>query len=89
MSGPSNSETFVLQLLSRDTGKPTIAAVADSLLRNAAHRSPRKAEEEFGVSLFDLEAILEGNGKQFVAYGLSSQRLSTQGGVDIRRQTLR
>ncbi|KAH9081893.1 hypothetical protein EDB83DRAFT_2335423 [Lactarius deliciosus] len=60
MSGPSNSETFMLQLLSRDTGKPTIAAIADSLLRNAAHRPPRKAKEEFGVSISDLEAILEG-----------------------------
>jgi dehydrodolichyl diphosphate syntase complex subunit NUS1 len=57
----------MLQLVSRETGKPTIAAVADSLLRNAAHRSPRKAEEEvgeFGVSISDLEATLEGNGKQ-------------------------
>jgi dehydrodolichyl diphosphate syntase complex subunit NUS1 len=63
MYGPSKSETFMLQLVSRETGKPTIAAVADSLLRNAAHRSPRKAEEEvgeFGVSISDLEATLEG-----------------------------
>lgn len=63
MSGPSTSDIFKLQLLSRDTGKPTIAAVADSLLRNAAHRSSRKAAEEvkeFDVSISDLEAILEG-----------------------------
>ena len=90
MCGLSNSETFMLQLISRETGKPTIAAVADSLLRNAAYRSPRKAEEdveEFGISIFDIEAILEGNGKQRVAYGRSSQRLSIQGSVDIWRQT--
>ncbi|KAI9462366.1 hypothetical protein BJY52DRAFT_144080 [Lactarius psammicola] len=60
ISGPSNSEAFVLQVVSRDTGKPTIAAVADSLLRNAAHRSSRKAKEELSVSISDLEAILEG-----------------------------
>ena len=73
MYGPSNSETFMLQLVSRDSGKPTIAAVADSLLRNATHRSPRKAEDKFGISIFDIEAILEGNGRQLVAYGLSLQ----------------
>jgi len=63
MPGPSNSETFTLQFVSRDTGKPTIAAVADSLLRSVAHQSHRRAGEdmeEFGVSIPDIEAILEG-----------------------------
>lgn len=66
MYGPSYSENFMLQLVSRDTGKPTIAAVADSLLRYAVHQYPRKVEEkveEVSVSIFDVEAILEGNGK--------------------------
>jgi len=63
MLGPSNSEDFMLQFVSRDTGKPTIAAVADSLLRSVAHRSPRKVKkevEELGISVPGIEAILEG-----------------------------
>lgn len=64
MLGPSNSEDFMLQFVSRDTGKPTIAAVANSLLRSVAHRSPRKVKkevEELGISVPGIEAILEGN----------------------------
>lgn len=71
MLGPSNSETFMLQLVSRDTGKPTIAAVADNLLRGIPHRSPRRTEkgvEEFDISVLDMEAILEGNEKIYRAW---------------------
>jgi dehydrodolichyl diphosphate syntase complex subunit NUS1 len=53
----------MLQFVSRDTGKPTIAAEADSLLRSIAHQPPRRIKdetEEFSVSIHDLEAILEG-----------------------------
>ncbi|KAN0134910.1 hypothetical protein V8E53_007284 [Lactarius tabidus] len=63
MLGPSNSESFILQFVSRDTGKPTIAAVADSLLRSIAHQPPRRVKdeaEEFSVSILDIETILEG-----------------------------
>ncbi len=53
----------MLQFVSRAAGKPTIAAVADSLLRNAAHGTSGNVEEmeEFGISILDLQAILEGN----------------------------
>ena len=91
MLGPPNSETFTLQFVSRDTGKPTIAAVADSLLQSVAHRAPRKAKkeaEEFGVSVLDIEAILEGNESIYRTWH-ELKRLSIQGGVDIRRQTSR
>lgn len=70
----------MLQFVSRDTGKPTIAAEADSLLRSIAHQPPRRIKdetEEFSVSIHDLEAILEGDKKRFIAYGMSS--LSIQG----------
>ncbi|KAI0307996.1 hypothetical protein B0F90DRAFT_1679165 [Multifurca ochricompacta] len=65
--GSSNSENFTLHLVSRDTGKPTIAAVTDSLLRNVAHGLsgdvvPADGDAEgFSVSISDLQAILEGD----------------------------
>lgn len=64
--GPSSSEFFKLHLVSRDTGKPTIAAVTDSLLRRAADRSRRNAVsadrdvDMFKISVSDLQAMLEG-----------------------------
>lgn len=64
MQGHS-SETFTLHLVSPDTGKPTIAAVADSHLRKAASELRRKAvpvadAELFKISVSDLQEILEG-----------------------------
>ena len=82
MLGSSNSESFMLQFVSRDTGKPTIAAVADSLLRSIAHQPRRRAKEEaeeFSVSIPDIEAILEGDKKRFIAHGMSSRPTSNQG----------
>jgi hypothetical protein len=64
-----SSETFTLHLVSPDTGKPTIAAVADSLLRKAANRLRRNAvpvaadAELFKISVSDLQGILEGTGR--------------------------
>ena len=82
MLGPSNSESFMLQFVSRDTGKPTVAAVADSLLRSIAHQPRRRAKEEaeeFSVSIPDIEAVLEGDEKRFIAYGMSSWPTFNQG----------
>ena len=82
MLGSSNSESFMLQFVSRDTGKPTIAAVADSLLRSIAHQPRRKAKEEaeeFSVSIPDIEAILEGDKKRFIACDMSSRPTFNQG----------
>jgi hypothetical protein len=68
MQGHS-SETFTLHLVSPDTGKPTIAAVADSLLRKAANGLRRNAvpvaadAELFQISVSDLQNILEGMGR--------------------------
>jgi len=65
--GPPSSETFTLHLVSRDTGKPTIAAVTDDLIRRAADGLRRKAvsmdgdAEAFKISVADLQAILEGD----------------------------
>jgi hypothetical protein len=56
-------------LVSRDTGKPTIAAVGDSLFRSAANGLRRNAvpvaedAELFKISVSDLQDILEGMGK--------------------------
>ena len=66
MQGHS-SETLTLHLVSPDTGKPTIAAVADSHLRKAAGELRRKAvpvvdAELFEISVSDLQNILEGTG---------------------------
>lgn len=64
-----SSETFTLHLVSPDTGKPTIAAVADSLLRKAANGLRRNAvpvaadAELFQISVSDLQNILEGMGR--------------------------
>lgn len=64
-----SSETFILHLVSPDTGKPTIAAVADSLLRKAANGLRRNAvpvaadAELFKISVSDLQDILEGMGR--------------------------
>lgn len=64
--GHPSSETFTLHLVSRDTGKPTIAAVTDDLIRRAADGLRRKAvsmdgdAEAFKISVTDLQAILEG-----------------------------
>ena len=61
-----SSETFTLHLVSPDTGKPTIAAVADSLFRKAANGLRRNAvpvatdAELFKISVSDLQDILEG-----------------------------
>jgi hypothetical protein len=59
-----SSETFTLHLVSPDTGKPTVAAVADSLLRKAANGLRRNAvpvaAELFKISVSDLQEILEG-----------------------------
>ncbi|KAI0304694.1 hypothetical protein BC826DRAFT_977768 [Russula brevipes] len=66
--GPSSSEPFTLHLVSRDTGKPTIAALADSFLRRARdglHRNSvpmDKNAEVFQISVPDLQAMLEGDG---------------------------
>ena len=82
MLGSSNSESFMLQFVSRDTGKPTIAAVADSLLRSIAHQPRRRAKEEaeeFSVSIPDIEAILEGDKKRFIACDMSSRPTFNQG----------
>jgi dehydrodolichyl diphosphate syntase complex subunit NUS1 len=60
-----SSETFTLHLVSRDTGKPTIAAVTDSLFRRAASGLRRNAvpvardAELFKISVSDLQDILE------------------------------
>jgi len=60
-------ETFTLHLVSPDTGKPTIATVADSLLRKAANGLRRSAvpvtadAELFKISASDLQDILEGD----------------------------
>ena len=68
MQGHS-SETFTLHLVSPDTGKPTIAAVADSHLRKAANGLRRNAvpiaagAELFKISVSDLQDILEGMGR--------------------------
>lgn len=62
-----SSETFTLHLVSPDTGKPTIAAVADSLVRKAANGLRRNAvpvaadAELFKISVSDLQDILEGD----------------------------
>ena len=72
----------MLQFVSRDTGKPTIAAVADSLLRSIAHQPRRRAKEEaeeFSVSIPDIEAILEGDKKRFIACDMSSRPTFNQG----------
>ncbi len=59
---------FTLHLVSPDTGKPTVAAVADSLLRKAANglrRNPVPVAadaELFKISVSDLQDILEGMG---------------------------
>jgi hypothetical protein len=61
-----SSETFALHLVSPETGKPTIAAVADSLLRKAANGLRRNAVPVtadagmFKISVSDLQDILEG-----------------------------
>jgi hypothetical protein len=66
--GPSSSEPFTLHLVSRDTGKPTIAALADSFLRRAFDGLRRnsvpmdKNTEVFHISVPDLQAMLEGMG---------------------------
>ena len=70
--GPSSPETFTLHVVSRDTGKPTIAAVADSLLRNAAHGLHRNSilvDEDtgkFSMPVADLEGILEGTAEDLL-----------------------
>jgi hypothetical protein len=64
-----SSETFTLHLVSPDTGKPTIATVADNLLRKAANGLRRNAvpvaadAEVFKISVSDLQDILEGMGR--------------------------
>jgi len=66
---PANSEAFTLHFVSRDTGKPAIAAIADNLLHRAAEgfrRSAVSANGDAGVlriSVADLQTILEGTGK--------------------------
>lgn len=61
-----SSETFTLHLVSRETGKPTIAAVTDSLFRKAASGLRRNAvpvaadAELFKISVSDLQEVLEG-----------------------------
>jgi len=57
--GPSSSQSFTLHLVSRDTGKPTIAAITDSLLRKATDGDA----EVIKISVTDLQAILEGMDK--------------------------
>jgi len=65
--GPSSSETFTLHLVSRETGKPTIAAITDSLLRRTADElrcntvTTDGDAEVFTLSVTDLQAILEGD----------------------------
>jgi len=62
-----SSETFTLHIVSRDTGKPAIAAVADSLFRTAAsglRRNPAPVAgdaELFKFSVSDMQNILEGD----------------------------
>jgi hypothetical protein len=46
-------------LVSRDTGKPTIAAITDSLLRKATDGDA----DVIKISVTDLQAILEGMDK--------------------------
>ena len=64
-----SSETFTLHLVSPETGKPTIAAVADSHLRKAANGLRRNVvpiaagAELFKISVSDLQDILEGMGR--------------------------
>ncbi|KAI0274840.1 hypothetical protein BC834DRAFT_849840 [Gloeopeniophorella convolvens] len=60
---------FMLHLVSRDSGKPTIAAVTDSLLRSAMQKSLRKVEPtdedmdgEISISVSDFQSIVEGDG---------------------------
>jgi len=55
--GPSSSQSFTLHLVSRDSGKPTIAAITDSLLRKATDGDA----EVIKISVTDLQAILEGD----------------------------
>jgi hypothetical protein len=58
--------------VSRDSGKPTIAAVADSLLRSAAHGLHRDSVPvdsdagKFNISIADLQGILEGAVKDWL-----------------------
>jgi hypothetical protein len=64
-----SSEMFTLHLVSPETGKPTIAAVADSLLRKTVNGLRRNAvpvsadAELFKITVSDLQDILEGLGK--------------------------
>ncbi|KAH9968774.1 hypothetical protein BC827DRAFT_280646 [Russula dissimulans] len=63
----SNSETFTLHFVSRDTGKPAIAAIADNLLNRATEGLRRRAVSAngdagvFKVTVADLQTILEGD----------------------------
>jgi len=63
----SNSETFTLHFVSRDTGKPAIAAIADNLLSRATEGLRRSAVSAngnagvFKVTVADLQTILEGD----------------------------
>ncbi|KAI9438386.1 hypothetical protein F5148DRAFT_883438 [Russula earlei] len=60
---PSSSGAFTLHFVSRDTGKPAIAAIADNFRRTRGGKiiSANGDAEAFTVSVSELQTILEGD----------------------------